>query len=92
MEGLDFPEALKILAEKAGVELRTIANRDFHANDVLYKAMEAAKEVFKKELANSAVSKQYFSERGLKDETIQEFELGLAPSGSDILMRQLTKG
>ncbi len=88
-ENLEFYDALKILAEKAGVEMKTIANRDFQAHNNLYKIMEAAKNFFKKELAASQPAQQYLSARGLKKETIEEFELGLAPNGSDVLMRHL---
>ncbi|MDP3999169.1 MAG: DNA primase [bacterium] len=90
-ENLEFYDALKILAEKAGIELKSIVNRDFHAHNVLYKALEAAKEFFKNQLANSPESRKYFLDRGLKSETIAEFELGLAPAGQDVLLRGLLK-
>ena len=88
-ENLEFYDALKILAEKAGIEMRTISNRDFHAHNNLYKVTEAAKDFFKKELIAAPAARQYLLDRGLKEETIQEFELGLAPASSDILMRHL---
>lgn len=90
-ENLEFYDALKILAEKAGVEMRAISNRDFHAHNNLYKALEAAKNFFKKELAASPEARKYFLERGLKEETIQEFELGLTTASSDALMKHLIK-
>ena len=89
-ENLEFYDALKILAEKSGVELKTIVNRDFHAHNNLYKALEAAKNVFKSNLTTSQVV-NYLKERGLREEIIQEFELGFAPAGSDVLMRHLVK-
>ncbi len=90
-ENLEFYDALKILAEKAGVEMKTIANRDFQAHNNLYKIMEAAKNFFQKELAASQPAQKYLLDRGLKKETIEEFELGLAPAGSDALMGYLVK-
>lgn len=90
-ENLEFYDALKILAEKAGVEIQASGNRDFQANAALYKVMEATKDFYKINLTRSDLIKLYLGERGLKDETIQEFELGLAPDGSDVLTRHLLK-
>ena len=90
-ENLEFYDALKILAEKAGVEIQTSGNRDFQANNNLYKVMEAAKEFFQANLTKSDFVRNYLKERGLKEETVQEFELGLAPDGSDVLTRHLLK-
>lgn len=90
-ENLEFYDALKILAEKAGVELKTFGNRDFQANNTLYKIMEAAKDFFEESLSKSQSVNDYLEERGLKSETVKEFELGLAPAGTDILTRHLLK-
>lgn len=90
-ENLEFYDALKILAEKAGIELKSISNRDFHSHNNYYKAVEAAKEFYKKQLAAFPEQKKYFLDRGLKEETIQEFELGFAPAVSDGLLRHLLK-
>jgi len=90
-ENLEFYDALKILAEKAGVEIKSSGNRDFNAQNSLYRVMEAAKDFFKENLSKSQKVKDYLKERGLKEETIQEFELGLAPDGSDALTRHLLK-
>lgn len=90
-ENLEFYDALKILAEKAGVEIQASGNRDFQANTALYKAMEAAKDFYKSNLTSSKDVNMYLKERGLKDETVREFELGLAPDGSDALTRYLLK-
>lgn len=90
-ENLEFYDALKILAEKAGVEIQASGNRDFQANSALYKVMEAAKDFYKTNLTSSQDVNMYLKRRGLKPETIAEFELGLAPDGSDVLTRHLLK-
>lgn len=90
-ENLEFYDALKILAEKAGLDLRSLGNRDLNSHNNLYRIMEAAKEIFKKELSQSAAEKKYLSERGLLPETVEAFEIGLAPAGSDATMRGLLK-
>ncbi len=90
-ENIEFYDALKILAEKAGVELKGGANRDFQSYNSLYKIMEEAKNFFKASLDKSQEVNAYLRERGLKLETVQEFELGLAPGVSDALTRHLLK-
>lgn len=84
-ENLEFAEALKVLAERAGVELRKVSPADYKFFGLLYDLNEAAKEFYKKELANSELARKYLLGRGLKPETIEEFELGFAPNLPDSL-------
>lgn len=90
-ENLEFHEALKILAEKAGVELRRISPIDQKQFGILYEINEAGKEFFKQNLKSSAEANKYLVHRGLKKETIEEFELGLAPDKWDTLAVHLIK-
>ena len=78
-ENLEFYEALKILAEKAGIELKKINPAEHKQFGILYDINQSAKDFFKKELEKSAEVLNYLKERGLKKETIEEFELGLSP-------------
>ena len=77
-ENIEFIEALRMLAEKAGVELRRANPAAYKESGVLYDINEAAKNFFKHLLRNSAPAYDYFKRRGLKDQTIEEFELGFA--------------
>lgn len=88
-ENLEFFDALKVLAEKAGINLDIHGGRDFKTYDVLYKAMEAAKEFYRNNLYRSEDVKKYLIDRGLKGETAKEFELGVAPDEFDALSRHL---
>ncbi|MBI4992109.1 MAG: DNA primase [Candidatus Harrisonbacteria bacterium] len=90
-ENLEFYDALKVLAEKAGVDIKTSGNRDFKSYNSLYAVMEAAKNFFRSNLVKSDLVRNYLRERGLKDETVQEFEIGFAADGSDILTHHLLK-
>lgn len=90
-ENLEFYDALKILAEKAGVEIQKFQNPDFKAHNLLYLITAAAKDFFKANLFKSETAKKYLKERGLKEDTVEEFELGLAPDEPDALSRHLTK-
>jgi DNA primase len=92
-ENIEFFDALKLLAEKAGVDLKTTASADQKKYTVLYDINEAAKTFFTAQLlASHAAGKralQYLAERGLTDETIAAFELGFAPQASDAIAREM---
>ncbi|MDD5430931.1 MAG: DNA primase [Candidatus Pacebacteria bacterium] len=90
-ENLEFYDALKILAEKAGVDISKTAGRDYNIHNILYKILDSAKDFFVSNLYASDSVKNYAKERGLKGETVKEFELGLAPDGSDALTKHLLK-
>ena len=82
-EGMDFAEALKYLAEKAGVKLQ---NKNFGENDEKNKALEINNQIAKLYhylLTTHPVGKKaleyLLTERGLKMQTIEEFGLGYSP-------------
>jgi DNA primase len=82
IEGLDFKGALKVLAERAGVEVRYerggAALKD--ERDQLFAAMESATAFFEGELKKKPAAVAYLRERGLTDETIAGFRIGWAPN------------
>jgi len=86
-DGLDFPETLRQLAQRAGVELRPPTPQETaqrEENDHLRNLLEEATTHFRHQLFNNPAGKvalDYLHERGLTDETIQLFELGYAPPG-----------
>ena len=92
-ESLDFAGALKVLAERAGVPLSDVANRDSlkekNENDILFKAMEEATIFFQKNLASSNDSLVYLKKRGLKIEMVRDWKIGLAPSDWRVLKSHL---
>jgi len=81
IEHLEFPEALKLLAEKAGVEMRKEDPQLRSRKNRLLDALSRAAEFYQKNLAKDSEPYAYVKERGLSDETIQEFKLGFAPAG-----------
>ncbi|MDO8514391.1 MAG: DNA primase [bacterium] len=78
IEGLDFKGALKVLAEKAGVELvyERGGKEKKDERERLFELIEVATIFYASRLSDAA--KKYLKERGLKDATVQEFRLGLA--------------
>lgn len=82
-ENIEFHEALKILAEKAGIELRKASPEDYRQFGVLYDICDAAKNYYSESFKKFPVGHEYLSKRGLKDEIIAEFEIGFAPNEYD---------
>lgn len=78
-EGTDFIGALKILADKAGVEIERVDNREKSEKERLYRALDMATEFFESQLKDSKVSLDYLKKRGLREETIRGWRLGFAP-------------
>jgi len=78
VEGLDFKGALKVLAEKAGVDLvyQRGGKEKKDERERLFELLETATIFYTSRL--SAPAKKYLSERGLNDATMKEFRLGLA--------------
>lgn len=88
-ENIEFGDAMKMLAEKAGVELRRENPAEYKYSGLLYDLNDFAKNFFKKSLAAAPVAKDYLAKRGLAPQTIEEFELGWAPNEPEALSMHL---
>ncbi len=91
MEGVDFRGALKILADRAGVELRRVDPREAKEKDLQYEILEDAALYFENEFWKSDEAKKYLLDRGVEEKTIKEFRVGLAPLGWRNLYEVLSK-
>lgn len=80
MEGTDFRGALKILAEKAGVEITFKKGESKTEKDELYSALDQAGEFFEQKLAENTSAINYLQKRGLTEDTIKKWRLGYAPA------------
>ncbi len=93
-EGWDFKEALRNLADRAGVELQQYtphqeAQRE--AYDTLRDLLEEAVLFYRGHLLENPGVLHYLREkRGLNDETIETFGLGYAPDGWDVALTHFT--
>lgn len=81
IEGVEFYEALKILANRAGVELKPIDPKYKTEQTRLFQLMEEAKKFYESELKKNKEVIDYLKERGLKGETAKRFGIGFAPNG-----------
>ena len=91
-ENMEFPEALRFLAERAGIEIESVSRRDQKEFDNIYSINEAAKKFFVGELKKNKQIFDYLLSRGLKNETIEEFELGFSPGGDTLITHLLGSG
>ncbi len=82
IEGIEFGDALRLLAQKAGVELKKENPKVASERKRLYEICDLACSFFEKQLGNSAYgkdAKDYLLKRGIKEETIKKWRLGYSP-------------
>lgn len=91
IEGLSFPEALRRLAERAGVTLSFERKEEVAERVKLQEVMLAARDYYKKTLGAYKLAEEYLEGRGLSAETIVSFNIGYAPAGWDNLTLHLQK-
>ena len=82
-ENLSFGDALRKLAEQVGVTVETRYGE--RSSRDIYDVNAFALEYFRSHLPGPGLD--YFSARGLTEETIAKFELGYAPDGWDGLLK-----
>ncbi|MCK4377647.1 MAG: DNA primase [Actinomycetia bacterium] len=86
IENIDFPEALQILADRAGYTLRRDksgipTSERKRIKERLYKLHKLAKEFYVKNLylKDAAHVRNYLGSRGFRSKVIKKFELGYSP-------------
>jgi len=98
MEKCQFPEAVRIVAEKCGIALPKPKERspeekkENQQRAVLIEIHREAQAFFVKQLETSGEGKAaraYLEDRGLDRDAITRFGIGYAPSGGDALLRHL---
>lgn len=96
VEGVDFREALELLARKAGVDLTvydTKGSQEMAARKKrLYAALDLAAHYYQQSLVKNPHALEYvFKKRGLSKQIVQDFRIGYAPTSGDALTQFLTK-
>jgi DNA primase len=98
MEKCEFPEAVKVVAEKCGIavprqkERSPEERKENQQRSVLVEMHREAQTFFVKQLEGTPEGKAarvYLEDRGLDKEAISSFGIGYAPSGGDSLLRHL---
>ncbi|MBI4536097.1 MAG: DNA primase, partial [Ignavibacteriae bacterium] len=92
-EKVSFVEAVRTLAERAGIALPQESEADYAqatGNEELYNACRAAAQYFSENLVTTIEGKlafEYFHHRGFSDDTIRTFGLGYSMNSWDGLIR-----
>jgi DNA primase len=98
MEKCQFPEAVRIVAEKCGIALPKPKERspeerkENQQRAVLIEMHREAHTFFSRQLETTGegrTARAYLEDRGIDKATIAQFGIGYAPSGGDVLLRQL---
>ncbi len=99
-EHFTYPEAIKYLANKYGIEIEETEQTDeqkeqANERESLYLVSEFAKEYFHKTLLKTeegkAIGLSYFKERGFTEETVEKFQLGYSPDSWDAFTNHAIK-
>ncbi len=95
MEGLDFVEALKLLAERAGVKIDNYRSEiDKSQKNRILEINQKAAYFFHHvllEMPASQSARDYLEKRGLKKETIEQWQVGFIPDQWDLLTQYFLK-
>jgi DNA primase len=95
-EGMEFREALELLAERAGVSLAPVGRPEGQADNPferrnLLKAMAWAEEQFHQCLLRSPAAepaRRYLADRGVNDASIAAFHIGFSPNEWDWMLKR----
>jgi DNA primase len=93
MEGMEFPEALRLLAKKAGVELRREDPKAQSQKGRLYEMNELAAQFFKQALTGDAgkIAREYIEKRQIDQLTQDQFAVGYSENSWDALLNHLRR-
>jgi DNA primase len=95
MEGMTFPEALRHLADKAGVEIPEYRpTKETDQRDVLRAIHEVAVDYYAtslREYPNGKAIRDYVASRNIDVALIDKFQLGASPDDWDVLSNLLIK-
>ena len=83
IEGVEFGDALRILAQKAGVQLKKQDLKLGSERKSLYEICELASKFFEKQLEESLAGKEarkYLLDRGIKEESLKKWRIGYSPN------------
>jgi len=91
-ESLSYPEAIRKLAQRAGIEIeeekREVVSEEAKAREALYALLEEAARFYSRTLAESSeasVAREYMLKRGVTQETLSRFSIGFAPQNGHAL-------
>ncbi|MEK7186828.1 MAG: DNA primase [Patescibacteria group bacterium] len=90
IEGVDFRGALKLLADKAGVEIEYQSKEAKTEKDRIFEAILLAVEFYEERLKEHPEAVEYLTSRGIGAEAITKWRLGYVPNEWRLLFKHLT--
>jgi DNA primase len=101
-EGVDFREALQMLADRAGINLEPPKTKARHEGPssvafdkrALYRAMAWAEKQYHRcliDAPDAEPARRYLHERGITSESIEKFQIGFSPLEKDWILNQAAK-
>lgn len=95
IEGLDFGDAARKLADRAGVELKEMKlGENEKRREEIYNVNKIATDFYNFLLTKHNIGKkaqEYLKSRGINSSSIKKFQLGFAPEKEDALVKFLAK-
>jgi DNA primase len=93
MEGLDFPDVLRVLGRELGIAVPETGGGDEGQAAAAFRANEAAAAFFRNALRGpeGAAARRYLHERGVPEDLAERFRIGWAPDGWDGLIQHLRR-
>ncbi|HPO06079.1 MAG TPA: DNA primase, partial [Candidatus Gracilibacteria bacterium] len=91
LEKVDFPEAVRQLAEKAGVSLRNYQASSSNFKKEAYQLMKTVIEFYQDQLTRTNEAYSYWKNRQITPEISQSFQIGYAPSGNQTTFQYLKR-
>lgn len=92
VENVDFPQALKELAEKTGVRLASHVHAPKQdEKERLRSCLETAASFYRRCLEGAPGAQTYLTQRGVTPEEVARFGIGYAPEGGSVLYDHLLK-
>ena len=91
-EGVEFGEALRRLAETAGVEVTSRPKEQVDLEESLFRVNQEAARYYNEMLKSpeGRAALKYLEDRGIDGQAIEEFQLGYSPKGRDRLKTHLS--
>jgi len=89
IERLEYPEALRYLAQKAGITIPTTSSGGSNSERI-YNALKFAADFYQQNLYSTNNGKkalEYLNNRGIEQQTIKKFRIGYAPDSWDGLLK-----
>ena len=91
-DNVEFGEALRRLADTAGVEITSRPKEQVDLEEALFRVNQEAARFYNEMLKSpeGRAALKYLYERGIDDKAIEEFQLGFSPKGRDRLRTHLS--